>query len=274
VNDDDLWNSILGNDSSGLSVTQFANNLGQGGAGTGSPPPNSGSILDSWKATGLGGDTLAMLLPQLDDASAAPLPAGAVYFGQSPPSLASTPTGNAPLSSLFSTGLGGDVIASVLPQRQDTSAALPPADTSAAFLSPSSLQPPSALYDPNPPAPTVDQLAQMLGMSPQDVAAIREQAKDQFRVQEAIGNGAVALTDTVVPEWGVLASGVAAGKKILSGRDLVTGAMDILNNQAGLTVPQREVAAGDQAIFQHLNDSLAQPYSSPNMPPAWRAFPW
>jgi hypothetical protein len=128
MNDDDLWNLILGNDSNGPSITPFANNLGQGGAGPGSPPPNSGSILDSWKSTGLGGDTLAMLLPQLDDASTTPLPAGPVYFGQSPPSLASTPTGNAPLSSLFSTGLGGDVIASMLPQRQDTGAALPSAD--------------------------------------------------------------------------------------------------------------------------------------------------
>jgi GH24 family phage-related lysozyme (muramidase) len=138
MNDDDLWNLILGNNSNGPSMTPFANNLGQGGAGAGSPP-NSGSILDSWKATGLGGDTLAMLLPQLDDTSAAPLPAGAVYFGQPalqpPPSPASAPAGNAPLSSLFETGLGGDVIASMLPQLGDTNAALPPADTSAAVLS-------------------------------------------------------------------------------------------------------------------------------------------
>jgi GH24 family phage-related lysozyme (muramidase) len=148
MNDDDL-----GNDSNGPSITPFANNLGQGGAGPGSPPPNSGSILDSWKSTGLGGDTLAMLLPQLDDASTTPLPAGPVYFGQSPPSLASTPTGNAPLSSLFSTGLGGDVIASMLPQRQDTGAALPSADASAAFLSSpvpgsSALSPAGATNDP------------------------------------------------------------------------------------------------------------------------------
>jgi GH24 family phage-related lysozyme (muramidase) len=47
---------------------------------------------------------------------------------------------------LFSTGLGGDVIASMLPQRDDTNAALPPADTSAAFLS----QPVPASSAPSP----------------------------------------------------------------------------------------------------------------------------
>jgi GH24 family phage-related lysozyme (muramidase) len=115
MNDDDLWTLILGNNANGPSVTQFANKLGQSGAGAGSPPPNGGSILDSWKATGLGGDTLAMLLPQLGDTSA--------------------PSGSAPLLSLFETGLGGDVIASMLPQRDDANAALPPADTGVAFLS-------------------------------------------------------------------------------------------------------------------------------------------
>jgi GH24 family phage-related lysozyme (muramidase) len=153
MNDDDLWNLILGNDSNGPSMTPFANNLGQGGASTGSPP------LSSLFSTGLGGDVIASMLPQLGDTSAAPLPAGAVYFGQSPPpSLASTPTGNAPLSSLFSTGLGGDVIASMLPQLGDTSAALPPADTSAAFLSqlvPASSTSDPAQVDQNPGAPKV-----------------------------------------------------------------------------------------------------------------------
>lgn len=141
MNNDDLLNLILGNNANGPSAPQFANNLGQG-TGASSPP------LSSLFETGLGGDVIASMLPQLGDTSA---PSASLS-----PFLASTPTGNAPLSSLFSTGLGGDVIASMLPQRQDTSAALPPADSSAAFLSPASLQPSSALYDPNPPAPTVD----------------------------------------------------------------------------------------------------------------------
>ncbi|HEY5085178.1 MAG TPA: lysozyme [Rhizomicrobium sp.] len=143
MNDDDLLNLILGNNAGGPSATPFASNLGQG-TGAGTPP------LSSLFETGLGGDVIASMLPQLGDASTTPLPAGVVYFGQSalqpPPSLASTPTGNAPLSSLFETGLGGDVIASMLPQLGDTNAALPPTDTSASFLS----QPQPASSAPSP----------------------------------------------------------------------------------------------------------------------------
>jgi hypothetical protein len=175
---------------------------------------------------------------------------------------------------LFETGLGGDVIASMLPQLGDASAPPPPADTSAAFLIPSSLQPPSALYDPNPPAPTVDQLAVMLGMSPQGVASIRDQAENQVRIADIAGDLAAPVIETAVPEFGVLGTGVTVGKNMLSGKKLAGGVIDVLNNQATLTAPQREAAAGDQAIFQRLNDVLAQPYSSPNIPPAWRAFPW
>ena len=85
---------------------------------------------------------------------------------------------------------------------------------------------------------------------------------------------AVPVIEKAVPEVGILGTGVAVGKNILSGSKLVGGAMDVLNNQASLTASQREAAAGDQAIFQRLNVSLAQPYNSPNMPPASRAFPW
>src|SRR5665213_1312363 len=168
MTNDDLLNLILGNNANGPSAAQFAN-------GTFSSPFTSQPPAQSFTGT----------------------PAGS-YNSQ--PASNGVNLGNAPLSSLFETGLGGDVIASMLPQLGDTSAP-------SAFLSPSSLQPPSALYDPNPPAPTVDQLALMLGMSPQGVASIRDQAENQVRMRDTAGD-------------------------------------------------------------------LAQPYSSPNIPPASRAFPW
>jgi hypothetical protein len=162
MNDDDTWDTILGN--------------------AGSP----------WNPAGIGGDSITpLLLPRLQD----------TVQDFSPPPGSPPPIN---LSSWSQTGLGGDTLAMLLPQLQDTSAT---------FLSPSSLQPPSALYDPNPPQLTVDQLATMYGMSPQQIAAIREQAKDQFRAEETIGDGAVVLTDAAAPEWGILASGVAAGKR-------------------------------------------------------------
>ena len=64
MNDDDLLNLVLTNNANGPSATQFANGLGQGGAGAGSPP------LSSLFSTGLGGDVIASMLPQLGDTSA------------------------------------------------------------------------------------------------------------------------------------------------------------------------------------------------------------
>jgi hypothetical protein len=243
---------ILGNDSNGPSITPFANNLGQGGASTGSPPSNSGSLLDSWNATGLGGDTLAMLLPQLDDASTTPLPAGAVYFGQSalqsPPSLASTPAAKAPLSSLFETGLGGDVIASMLPQRQDSSAAL---------LSPSALAPSQPLQDPTPfelPEMTMDQAALAYGMSPEQVAEIHQSVQRQA--------AANIVTDTLV--------GAAAGAG-LEAVGVPALAVNLAHVGMGihdaLDIAQQLRDAPDQAIFKRLNDSEIQ--SIPSTGKAW-----
>jgi len=189
MNDDDLLNLILGNNTNGPSATSFANNLGQG-TGAGSPP----------------------------------------------------------LSSLFSTGLGGDVIASMLPQRDNANAALPPADTSAAFLSPSSLRPPSALYDPNPPAPSMGQLALMLGVPPEVVAAIGDQAKRQAVFD--VGSKAVLgpATEAILPEIGVPTEIARAAATTI----------DIANHISEPSDEQYIQDAPDKAVFNYLNDTKFQ----------------
>lgn len=223
--DDDFLNLVLTNNGNGPSATQFANGLGQGGAGAGSPP------LSSLFETGLGGDVIASMLPQLGDTGA---PSASLS-----PSLASAPTGNAPLSSLFSIGLGGGVIASMLPQRQDTSAAL---------LSRSALQSPSALYDPNPPAPTMDQMAVMLGVPPEAVAAIGDQATRQAMFD--VGSKAVLgpATEMILPEIGVPEEVARTAATI----------MDIANHISEPSDEQYIQNAPDKAVFNYLSGTEFQ----------------
>ncbi len=200
MTDDDLWNLILGNNANGPSVTPFANNLGQEGAGVGSPPSNGGSILDKWKSTGLGGDTLAMLLPQRDD-------------------------------------------------------------TSAASLSPSALQLSVPLQSPNPPPISVEQLAMMYGMSPQQIAAIGTQAKIDAWALVGLKNLLGPVAEALFPEPSV-ASYIA------------TRVIDTSNHISEPSDEQYIQDAPDKAVYQHLNDSLAQPYESPTLPGLRSRFPF
>jgi hypothetical protein len=144
MRDDDPWNLVLYNDSEvGPSVTQFANNLGQTGAGFPSPPAKSGPVPD--------------------------------------------------LSSLLQAGLGSGVIAGLLPQL---------GGTSAASLSPAALAPSQPLQDPTPfelPEMTMDQTAMASGMSPEQVADIRNGAERQVGAQ-------TVASDALAPPDGMCAS--------------------------------------------------------------------
>lgn len=137
-------------------------------------------------------------------------------------------------------GIGGDSITPLLlPQLQDTSAALLP---SSAFA------PSQPLYDPTPFAPpqlTMDQLAMMYGMSPDQVAATREGAEQQVEAQHIAGDALVPAIEWAVPEFGAF----------MVGKKLLTGGLDVLNSLSAAQEPQEAANAGDQAIFKQLNDA-------------------
>jgi len=267
-------NLTLGNDSNGPSATQLGGVLGQGAGNAYSPgnltlgnDPRGSSATQvpgilGWDVGGAGGG-LPPMNPYLANGGPPAMQFGGILGGAGSglPPLDPSPYVN--LAPWKSGGLGGDIFAATAPLQ----------DTSAARLSPSALAPSAPFYDPNPPALTIDQIAMMYGMTPQDILATRDQAKDQFQMQEVAGDGATALADWLVPEYGVLSTGVAAGKRILSGKKLVTGTIDVLNNQAALTQSQREETAADWAVFRRLNDFMTQGYQTPNMPAVSRAFP-
>ena len=137
MNDDDFWNTILGNDGGGSSVTSFANGLGTGpSAGL---PFHLVPSIARFDGTGLPADILATLPPPRRN------PSGATW-----------------LSEMMNSGLvPASAIASLLPQMGDTASvssvspmtqpqANPPAQ-SAAFL-PSSIDEPIFLTDQPAPA--------------------------------------------------------------------------------------------------------------------------
>jgi hypothetical protein len=163
-------------------------------------------------------------------------------------------TGITPLSSPDETGLPPSVIATLPPQRDDTSAA---------FLSPSSLASPPPLFDPDPEL-TVDQIAMMYGMTPEQIATIRGQAGTQAGVQIGAKTLLAPAAEYALPELGV-----PVWIARLAGLAIDT------NNR--LTEPSDEQYiqdAQDRAVFRHLNDSLAQPYESPNLPGLRSRFPF
>jgi hypothetical protein len=240
MRDDDPWNLVLYNDSEdGPSVTQFADNPGQGGAGFPSPPANSGSVpdLSSLLQTGLGSGVIAGLMPQLQSGSAT--------ANFSPPSGSGSPIN---LAAWNDTGLGSGTLPILLPQRQDTSAAL---------LSPAALSPSQPLQDPTPfelPEMTMDQVALASGMSPEQVADIHRTAQRQAAeniVTDALVGGAVdaGLAAAGVPHLAVRL--VGAGMDLHDARDIA----------------QRLQDAPGQAIFKTLNDSEIQ--SIPSNAKAW-----
>ena len=145
----------------------------------------------------------------------------------------------------------GSIAPLPLPQLQDTSAALLP---SSAFA------PSQPLYDPTPFAPpdlTMDQLAMMYGMSPDQVAATREGAEQEVEAQHLAGDALVPAIEWAVPEFGAF----------MVGKKLVTGGLDVLNSLGAAQEPQEAANAGDQAIFKSLNDAEFQ--SIPSAARTW-----
>lgn len=213
MNDDDLWNIVLGNDGSGPLPAPFA-------GGVGSPPPN----LGTWDDTGLPVHIIATLPPARQD------------------------TAPVSLSALLESGIPASVIATLLPQRDDTSAAT---------LPPSALEPPGALYDPNPPTPTMAQLALTYGLSPQQVATIQNQAITQAGIQVGSKYLLGLAADLALPELGV--------PKYIA--KLPGLAIDITNHISEPSDEQYIEDAPDQALFKQLNDSEFQA-----IPPARRSW--
>ena len=151
MNDDDLWNLVLGNNPGGPSAIPFANGLG-GDGGAGPPPPYNGSSANlgpwnpgdlafdpsAWDSMGLSGSAIASVLPQRQDTSAA-----------FPPSPGSGSPIN--LTAWNDTGLGDGTLPILLPQKNDASAPSLPAATDAVFSSPSASSPPPPTSGPNDP---------------------------------------------------------------------------------------------------------------------------
>jgi hypothetical protein len=243
MRDDDPWNLVLYNDSEdGPSVTQFADNPGQGGAGFPSPPANSGSVpdLSSLLQTGLGSGVIAGLMPQLQSGSAT--------ANFSPPSGSGSPIN---LAAWNDTGLGSGTLPILLPQRQDTSAAL---------LSPAALSPSQPLQDPTPfelPEMTMDQVALASGMSPEQVADIGNQAKMGAVMQVGMKNFLGPVAELALPELGV--PEIAA--------QIVGHAIDLTNHISEPSDEQYIQDAPDKAVFKYLNDSEIQ--SIPSNAKAW-----
>jgi hypothetical protein len=148
----------------------------------------------------------------------------------------------------WSPGGFGSIAPLPLPQLQDTSAA---------FLTPPDLAPPTPLYDPDPPQLTMDQLAMMYGMSPDQVAATREGAEQEVEAQHLTGEVLVPAIEWTVPEFGAF----------MVGKKLVTGGLDVLNSLGAAQEPQEAANAGDQAIFKSLNDAEFQ--SIPSAARTW-----
>lgn len=153
--------------------------------------------------------------------------------GGAPP--ANSGDNNSPdmISSLLDCGVSPSVIASMMPQLQGTDAASP---------------------SPSAPAPTMDQIAMMYGMNPQQIADIGNQAKIDAMAQVGLKNLAGPAVESVFPEVG--------------------GVIDIMNHISEPFDEQYIQDAPDKAVYQHLNDSLAQPFGSPSFPGLRSRFPF
>jgi len=134
-----------------------------------------------------------------------------------------------------------------------------PQDTSAALMPPAAYAPEPPLEDPAPgdwPVPTLDQVATgpFFRMSDQGIAAIRNGAENQVRVQaiagEALSEFARKYAETLAanPELGATPETAA----LLA----IPGMIDIYNNRAALFEGQRLQNASDQAVLKALNDTL------------------
>ena len=132
-------------------------------------------------------------------------------------------------------------------------------DTSAALLPSSAFAPSQPLYDPTPFAPpdlTMDQLAMMYGMSPDQVAAIGNQAKIQAGIQVGSKYLLAPAAEFALPELG--ASRIAA--------QTIGKAIDI-NDVSEPSDEQYIEDAPDAALFKILNDAEFQ--SIPSAAKRW-----
>ena len=133
-------------------------------------------------------------------------------------------------------------------------------DTSAALLPSSAFAPSQPLYDPTPFAPpdlTMDQLAMMYGMSPDQVAAIGNQAKIQAGIQVGSKYLLAPAAEFALPELG--ASRIAA--------QTIGKAIDIANDVSEPSDEQYIEDAPDAALFKILNDAEFQ--SIPSAARTW-----
>lgn len=303
ADDDDFWDSILGNNPNSPTATQFANGLGQGGVGFGSPPlanaflsqppvqqpatpaaampafayspppmtSNSGGPISSLLATGLGASVIADMLPQLDTG----LPSRAqsvAYINHAPlpwlDALSNDPSLSSSASLLGNGANGGAPRTQNAPgvhQVPVTGQIQNPDAPSATFLSPSSLQPLMPLQEPNSPPPTVDQLAMMYGISPEQVATISNRAKIAAVARVGLKDLLGPAVEYLFPEENI-AQSIARPSAAL--------AIDTANQISEPSDEQYIQDAPDRAVYQYLNDTLAQPLASANVRALRSRFPF